>query len=322
MSEFNSCLAPYIEEYCRWCTSTGILPDRAKAAIKNFDHFCNTNYPQMESLLQEAVDIWFKKKDIEKINSCRSRIYPVIAFLKYTNNHGYTDVIIPTPPKKQPRTYIPHEFTDDELKQFFYYADHMEFDKNNLQSVKNKMTFPVIFRLLYSTGMRPCEARWLTAEDIDLQHGIINIRKSKCSIEHYVCLHESMRDILERYNNTIEKLYPERKYFFPGEDGKCLTSEWVNYYFRPIWAKVTNEYANPYALRHNYAIRNINSWIGDKYTFFDKFVYLSKSMGHVTLESTRYYYSLVPGLADIIERLENDNFNELVPEVEDGEDQL
>ena len=38
-------------------------------------------------------------------------------------------------------------------------------------------------------------------------------------------------------------------------------------------------------------------------------------MGHTTLESTRYYYSVVPGLSDIVLKKTEDGFNELVPEV-------
>jgi hypothetical protein len=40
-------------------------------------------------------------------------------------------------------------------------------------------------------------------------------------------------------------------------------------------------------------------------------------MGHSVLESTRYYYSLVPAMADIIEKLSGQDFDEIVPEVDD-----
>ena len=56
-------------------------------------------------------------------------------------------------------------------------------------------------------------------------------------------------------------------------------------------------------------------WIGDGFAFDDKLTCLSKSMGHTTLESTRYYYSVVPGLSDIVLKKTEDGFNELVPEV-------
>ena len=38
-------------------------------------------------------------------------------------------------------------------------------------------------------------------------------------------------------------------------------------------------------------------------------------MGHSNLESTKYYYSLVPKMAAIMHDCDNDSFNSLVPEV-------
>jgi len=71
-----------------------------------------------------------------------------------------------------------------------------------------------------------------------------------------------------------------------------------------------------YDLRHNYAIQNINQWVGHGFDFDAKLLYLSKSMGHSTLESTRYYYSIVPAMSDIIEDLSGEDFDDIVPEVD------
>lgn len=38
-------------------------------------------------------------------------------------------------------------------------------------------------------------------------------------------------------------------------------------------------------------------------------------MGHSDLESTSYYYSLVPAFADLLKEAAEDAFNEIVPEV-------
>jgi hypothetical protein len=68
-----------------------------------------------------------------------------------------------------------------------------------------------------------------------------------------------------------------------------------------------------YELRHNYAIENINQWIGEGFDFYDKLLYLSRSMGHSELESTKYYYSLVPALSGILSRLTGKNFDDTIP---------
>ena len=69
-------------------------------------------------------------------------------------------------------------------------------------------------------------------------------------------------------------------------------------------------------LRHNYAATNIDRWAGDTFEFDQKLHYLSKSMGHRSIESTLYYYSITPCLADILLTKTENSFNELLPEVE------
>lgn len=42
-------------------------------------------------------------------------------------------------------------------------------------------------------------------------------------------------------------------------------------------------------------------------------------MGHTSLESTKYYYSIIPALADILHKTTGTGFDEIVPEVPDYE---
>lgn len=61
------------------------------------------------------VDNCYHKRDTETNNSCRSRIYVVVSFVRYLRKRENTDVIEPDIPRKERRTYIPHSFTRAEL---------------------------------------------------------------------------------------------------------------------------------------------------------------------------------------------------------------
>lgn len=100
--------------------------------------------------------------------------------------------------------------------------------------------------------------------------------------------------------------------------------ELVDYYkkhatqtFHTLWEKAnTARCVVPYELRHNYATENINGWTAnDSFGLSEHLLYLSKSMGHRNLSSTLYYYSIVPGFADIILEKTEMGFNKIVPEV-------
>jgi site-specific recombinase XerD len=122
-----------------------------------------------------------------------------------------------------------------------------------------------------------------------------------------------MLALMRRYDDAVRMLYPEREYFFSSARGSHYTQQWVVVNFRQLWYKHNAAKAVAYQLRHNYAIENINKWVGEGFDFFDKLLYLSRSMGHSELESTKYYYSLVPALGDVLSRLTGNNFNNTIP---------
>jgi len=148
----------------------------------------------------------------------------------------------------------------------------------------------------------------LKAGDVDLCNGTINIRYSKGHDQHFIVMHDSMLALMKKYDIAIRKMHPGRTYFFPGRKDKYHTRNWVQKNFRDLWDTNNTPYATAYALRHHYAIENINRWTGYGMGFHGKFLYLSKSMGHSVLESTKYYYSLVPGFANIMAEKTMDSF--------------
>lgn len=161
------------------------------------------------------------------------------------------------------------------------------------------MTVPVFFRLLYSCGIRTNEARLLLRENVDLGRGILDVRYSKGHDQHYNVLHDSMLEIMRRYDAAISGVVSGRKYFFPSIRNSHFNKGWVTKNFNLLWRKVNTSRATAYEFRHHYAVANINQWAGYGFEYHDRLVYLSKSMGHTTLESTRYYYSIEIGRAHV-----------------------
>jgi integrase len=317
MNKFTSFLAPLMQAYVFYRKASGNWNESSyEPNLLRFDRYCKKQFPEAALLSQEMVNGWCHKRDTENNNSCRSRIDVVISFIRYLKKRGKTDVMEPERPRKERRTYIPHSFTDVELENFFHACDSLPFVPRTSEQRSRKITIPVFFRLLYSSGIRTNEARMLKVEDVDLCNGIINIRCSKGRAQHYVVLHDSMLELLKKYDAAIRKQYPHRAYFFPGKGNTFHKREWVQTNFRELWNKYNSSHATAYELRHHYAIENINRWIDEGFGFDAKLLYLSKSMGHSKLESTKYYYSLVPGMADILEEKTGMDFESILPEVD------
>lgn len=286
------------------------------ANLRRFNRYCASHYPEATELSQAMVDCWCAKRETETNNSLRARISVISAFVRYLRGRGLTEAIGPAIPKKQNCKYIPHAFSTKELENFFRACDEIDAPADALALIGKKLTVPVIFRLLYSTGIRTNEARQLRADDVDLNHGMLTIRISKGNSQRFVVLHDSMLNVMRRYDSAIKLRCPNREYFFPSPLGGCYQTTWIGRIFGEMWSKYNSSRATPYDFRHNYAVENINQWVGDGFEFYDKLVTLSKSMGHAGVEGTKYYFHLVPALANVIEEVSGDSFGEIVPEVD------
>jgi len=317
MSKFTSFPAPLIQAYIFYRKTSRHWNDASyEPNLLLFDRYCKAHYQDATCLSQEMVDRWCHQRDTETNNSCRSRIYVVVSFIRYLRAREITDVIEPNIPRKERCAYIPHFFTDVELKRFFHACDTLPSASHTPDQRSRKISIPVFFRLLYSSGIRTNEARLLRIEDVDLCSGIMNIRYSKGHAQHYVVLHDSMLELLKTYDASMRKQYAHRTYFFPARRNTFHTRKWVQTNFRQLWDKYNSTHATAYELRHHYAIENINRWTDEGFGFEQKLLYLSKSMGHRTLESTKYYYSLVPRIAGILEENTGVDFDSILPEVD------
>ena len=319
MREYESCFAGQILDFIEYRKASDRWNEASYGPnLRIFDRFCKTNFPDESTLTQEMVDTWCAKRGTETNNSCRSRIYVVHSFVQYLSERGLSNVINPELPRKERSTYIPYDFSQDELQQFFKACDALPDTPRTDNVLIRQITLPVFFRLLYSSGIRTTEARLLETCSVDLENGVLDIRYSKGHDQHYIVLHDSMLDLMQRYDKAIQRWYPERHWFFPAPGDKPHPHTWVEKNFRRIWSGISDDRrACAYAFRHHYATANINRWTNEGFRFDDKLLYLSKSMGHTTLESTRYYYSIVPGLADILLEKTEQGFNVIVPEVDD-----
>lgn len=214
MREYESCFALLIRDFIAYRKASGRWNEASYGPnLRVFDRFCAMNYPDSVHLTQEMVDRWCRQRDSETNNSCRSRIYVVYSFIKYLSERGLSEVLPPRIPRKERVTYIPYAFSGDEIRSFFKACDNLPDIPKTRNVLIRRITVPVLFRLLYSSGIRTTEARLLECADVDVGNGILNIRYSKGHDQHYIALHDSMADLMRRYDSAIREWFPSRKYF-------------------------------------------------------------------------------------------------------------
>lgn len=273
-------------------------------------------------LTQEAIDTWFVRRKTESENTHYTRTAHLKHFLQFAIDRGLSDIKIPNVSSKwTPHAKDPVLMTEEEIARFFKACDESAVDFENSRNYVDAITKRTIFRLLYSTGMRPNEARLLSADDVDLKTGVVFIRETKGYHQHTNVLCDSMLKVMREYDDIVSKLHDNREYFFQQLGKSSYSSEWLNRAFHKFWHKYNSSNAVVYGFRHHYAISNINSWINLGFEESTaRLMTLSKSMGHSKLKHTLYYYSLVPQYAVTMKELSEKGLDAIIHKLPDYEE--
>lgn len=157
-----------------------------------------------------------------------------------------------------------------------------EIDNQARDSKQN--IYPVLFRLLYSTGLRISEALSLTKADYNEDDGVLRILNSKNLISRNVVLSDSMKKIFEEYIVNIKN---KNDLIFD------ISYSTARNFFHKIIIQLSLEPCRIHDLRHTFAVHTLNNLLKE----MDEnkaLYYLSIYMGHTSIESTVYYLQLVP----------------------------
>lgn len=313
---FISRLSWMFDEFLIYMETSGTWNNTYNENLHYFDKYLSDKFPENNSINEEMLD-WCHPRNTEHGNSCKVRSTVVRNFIRYARKRGWTNIGMFKELSNQPCNYIPHFFTEKELEEFFQQCDSYFIANyarcSSLNNLINKLEFPIYCRLLLSTGLRTCEARWLRREDVNFDTGVVEIKKSKGANEHRIVLHESTLDMLRSYDTAIEIVLPNRKYLFPDRKDKYHSAAWGGYYFRIIWSKVSDEKACGYDLRSMYAVKNITKWENHGFELSGKLLFLSRSMGHHKIQSTFGYFHLTPMLVEKLKSNTSKGFSELCP---------
>lgn len=287
-------LKDIIESYVQYRKVAGMKPIDSSHKVYQLQHHAQQRSDGV--LTQELLDWWWEKRDTEQPQSHFARVLAVVPLLRYAAGRWNVPPVPVLPERGNGVQHIPHIFTREELKAFFLACDTMHRPRRSRESLLTELEVPVMFRLMYANGLRPNECRLLPRECVDLRTGVIRIEQTKGYIRHRVVAKEDMLALLRRYDAAADGILSGRTAFFPDNEGKPHRNGWLCRQFNSAWYRYNTARATAYDLRHHYVIANIYSWReqGIGYGLTDRLLALSKSLGHGSIASTLYYFSLVP----------------------------
>lgn len=175
------------------------------------------------------------------------------------------------------------------------------------------LTYPALFGLIASTGMRLSEATGLDDADADLDDAMITIRDSKFGKSRRIPLDPTVVAALRDYRERQRALRPApaAQTLFISAYGTPLLGKHADTEFRRITAQtgIGASAAHPpriHDLRHSFAVRTLTGWYRDGGDVAARMPLLSAYLGHVSPISTYWYLHAVPELLTLAaQRLEN-----------------
>ena len=126
--------------------------------LKRFDRFILEKYPEATVLTKEIVLDWCQKRDYEKRANQLSRTSIIRQLGKYLDSIGIKAYILPKGYDPKGEQYIPYIYPIDELGRFFAETDKCHYC---CECPYRHLIMPVLFRMIYTCGLRLSEARLL-----------------------------------------------------------------------------------------------------------------------------------------------------------------
>jgi integrase/recombinase XerD len=198
----------------------------------------------------------------------------------------------------------PHIYSDEEIEIVLRESRQLP-SPNGLRA----RTYTTLFGLLVATGMRVNEALGLNRVDVDLERGILYIRRTKFGKSRYVPVHASTLAALKKYAEVRDRVFPAPLIpaFFISEKSSRITEWMARYTFAKLSQRVgLRASAKGHGhgprlqdMRHRFAARTLIHWYRAGLDVERELPKLSTYLGHVHVNDTYWYLEAVPELLQL-----------------------
>lgn len=308
--EYRSVLAPYIHMLLDTERVAGAVNTHLPGILKDFDEFAYNNGLTESFITEEIFNKWLATRKNESERTIYGKVSVLRKLIRLMNRRG-CKCYVPRPMGKPISTYTPYVFTEDELASIWKAIDSTRVNKNKADSTL--IALPVIYRLLYSAGLRIGEALAIKNIDVDLTQGTILIHATKRESERLIVLHPSMKSVLEDYIHhrnrmPLSSITAPDHFLFIKLDGTPISIRAVYDNFRRLLKKCGIDYGGRakgpcvHSFRHTYAVHSLAGMTRRGMNIYAALPILSASMGHHSLKATEYYVRLTRMTYGDIER--------------------
>ena len=311
-------LADIIVAYIQFKRSLGYIYKNEEEVLHRFSIFSLDYEINGYEVPLKLIEEWLELRVNEKAKTQKTRGQCVLQMLNFASKHGYI-IHFPVVMKRlHTPQYVPYIFTEKELERFFYACDHIRFYPGTIRH----HTIPVLFRLIYSCGLRASEAANLKCGGVDLTGGVITIREGKNGKDRLVPLSISMAKCMEQFYQRYHNANSKDKYFFKGKYKNQLTRHRIYKWFR-ICLEIAEIHhlgkgkgPREHDLRHSFCVHSLRKMQKQGMDLYASLPILSTYVGHASIKATQHYLRLTAEFfSDIMEQVDR-QCSGIIPSVE------
>jgi integrase len=211
---------------------------------------------------------------------------------RYASTRGLvTASPVPTAIPRMPETFVPHIYTDEELRRLLAGVD-----KNQARGrcTISARTFRAALLLLYGAGLRLGELLALRREDVDLDCGLIVIRESKFYKSRQLPIGPRLTQVLAEVAPVSR---PSMTAFFVNRRGQPIPLPTIWWNFNELRTAVGVR-GRLHDLRHTFAVHRLLAWYREGADVQRHLPHLSTYLGHARIACTQRYLTMIPALLE------------------------
>jgi len=311
-------LADIIITFIQFKRSLGYIYKNEEGVLYRFSVFTMDYEISEHEVPLQLIEEWLKLRKNEKAQTQKTRVHCVLQMLNFASKHGYR-VHFPVIMRKiHVPKYVPYIFTEKELEQFFYACDHIKY----YSGTSRHHTIPILFRLIYSCGLRASEAANLKCSHVDFTGGVITVRSGKNGKDRLVPLSDSMAKNMEQFHQRYHDSNSKNKYFFRGKYISKLTRHKIYKWFRICLESAGIHHLGKgkgpreHDLRHSFCVHSLQKMQKQGKDLYASLPILSTYVGHASTNATQHYLRLTAEFfPDVMEQVSK-RCSGIIPSVE------
>ena len=317
---FSGPFAPMCEAFVKQKRALGIQYNGSIWTLRCFDNFAKDFNIQDNIITKELSSAWAKKSPNESTTYYNTRLYVMWGFADFLVQQGYGSYLSRFKLRRN-SMHTPYIFTREEINRIFAKLDKMEYSPCSPEKHK---AYPVLYRMLYSCGLRISEALNLTLKDVGIDDRILHIASGKNDKERLVPMSESLTRYCSAFIKEVHYKHDKNHMFFCSRDGKPYCVSNIAKHFNSLLWDIGIPYCGRelgprlHDIRHSFVCHRLNNWVRAGVDLMAMLPVLSKYLGHENVGGTQWYLKLTAeAYPDITEKM-NEISGYVFPEVGGG----